>query len=173
MKMAEPLGTGPATDVSFDAFFRQEYLRLAALAAALCGDRESGRDLAQEAMVRTFADWKRVSQLERPGGWARRVVVNLAHDYARHLSVRRRRLPELASRIAGEGASDDVMVDAATWAAVSRLPERQRTAIALFYIGDRSIRDVAEDMGIGEGTVKTTLHEARTRLRRLLSEDAT
>jgi DNA-directed RNA polymerase specialized sigma24 family protein len=32
---------------------------------------------------------------------------------------------------------------------------------------------VAEDMGIGEGTVKTTLHEARTRLRRLLSEDAT
>ena len=171
--MVEHLGTGSDGDVSFDAFFRQEHRWLAALATALCGDRESGRDVAQEAMVRTFEDWERVSRLERPGGWARRVVVNLAHDHARRLAVRRRRLPEFASRIAGEGASDEVVHDAATWAAVSRLPQRQRTAIALFYIGDRSISDVAEEMGRGEGTVKATLHKARTRLRHLLSEDAT
>lgn len=59
------------------------------------------------------------------------------------------------------------------WAAVATLPERQRTAVALFYIGDRSISEVAEVMAVREGTVKTTLHKARSQLRRLLSEEAT
>ena len=165
----------PAADraLSFDAFFRAEHQRLAALATALCGDREAGRDVAQEALVRTYQEWDRVSQFERPGGWTRRVVVNLARDHGRHLAVRRRRLPELAHRIAGDRTADDAPLDAEMWAAVATLPERQRTAVALFYIGDRSISEVAEVMGVHGGTVKTTLHKARSQLRRLLLEEAT
>ncbi|MDW3216736.1 MAG: SigE family RNA polymerase sigma factor [Ilumatobacteraceae bacterium] len=159
--------------MSFDAFFRAEHQRLAALATALCGDRETGRDVAQEALTRAYQEWDRVGRLERPGGWTRRVVVNLVHDHGRHLGVRRRRLSELASRIAGDAAADEMSLDGEMWAAVASLPERQRTAVALFYIGDRSISDVAEEMGVHEGTVKTTLHKARKRLRRVLSEEAT
>jgi RNA polymerase sigma-70 factor (ECF subfamily) len=159
--------------LSFDAFFRAEHQRLAALATALCGDRETGRDVAQEALARTYREWDRVSRLERPGGWTRRVVVNLAHDHGRHLAVRQRRLSELANRIASDGPTDNAFLDAEMWAAVAMLPERQRTAVALFYIGDRSIGDVAEQMGVREGTVKTTLHKARERLRRVLSEEST
>jgi RNA polymerase sigma-70 factor (ECF subfamily) len=159
--------------VSFDAFFRAEHQRLAALATALCGDREVGRDVAQEALTRTYREWARVSQLERPGAWTRRVVVNLVRDHGRHVAVRRRRLPELASRIASDQAAADAPLDAEMWAAVALLPERQRIAVALFYIGDRSLSDVAETMGVHEGTVKTTLHKARRELRRLLSEETT
>ena len=159
--------------MSFDAFFRAEHQRLAALATALCGDREAGRDVAQEALTRTYREWDRVSQLERPGGWTRRVVVNLAHDHRRHLAVRRRRLPELANRIAGDSAVGEFPLDAEMWAAVAMLPERQRIAVALFYIGDRSVSDVAEAMGVHEGTVKTMLHRARERLRGVLSEEVT
>jgi RNA polymerase sigma-70 factor (ECF subfamily) len=173
MAMVDDAGTVSAGDMSFDAFFRAEHQRLAALATVLCGDRESGRDVAQEALTRTYREWDRVSRLERPGGWTRRVVVNLAHDHGRHLAVRRRRLPELANRIAGARAADEIPLDAETWAAVAMLPERQRTAVALFYIGDRSISDVADAMGVHEGTVKTALHKARGQLRRLLSEEAT
>lgn len=158
---------------SFDAFFREEHQRLAALATALCGDREAGSDVAQEALTRTYREWDRVSRLERPGGWARRVVVNLAHDHGRHLAVRRRRLSELAGGIAGDRTVDETPLDAEMWAAVAKLPQRQRTAVALFYIGDRSISDVAEAMGVGEGTVKNTLHKARRHLSRLLPEEAT
>ena len=171
--MVEDAGTVSAGGVSFDAFFRTEHRRLAALATVLCGDREAGRDVAQEALTRTFREWDRVSRLERPGGWTRRVVVNLAHDHGRHLAVRRRRLSELANRIASDSPADETPLDAEMWAAVAMLPERQRTAVALFYIGDRSISDVADAMGVHEGTVKTTLHKARGQLRRLLSEEAT
>ena len=171
--MVEDAATVSAGGMSFDAFFRTEHQRLAALATVLCGDREAGRDVAQEALTRTFREWDRVSQLDRPGGWTRRVVVNLSHDHGRHLEVRRRRLSELANRIAGDSAADETPLDAETWAAVAMLPERQRIAVALFYIGDRSISDVADAMGVHEGTVKTTLHKARSQLRRLLSEEAT
>jgi RNA polymerase sigma-70 factor (ECF subfamily) len=173
MELMEDARTVSGGGVSFDAFFRAEHQRLAALATALCGDRETGRDVAQEALARTYQEWDRVSRLERPGGWTRRVVVNLAHDHGRHLAVRRRRLSELASRIAGDGATEEASMDAELLAAVAMLPERQRTAVALFYIGDRSISDVAEAMGVHEGTVKTTLHKARQRLRGVLSEEAT
>jgi len=171
MQMVEDARTVPGGGISFDAFFRAEHQRLAALATALCGDRETGRDVAQEALTRTYQEWDRVSQLERPGGWTRRVVVNLAHDHGRHLAVRRRRLSELANRIAG--AEDEVSLDGEMWAAVAMLPERQRIAVALFYIGDRSVSDVAEAMGVHEGTVKTMLHKARERLRGVLSEEVT
>lgn len=173
MNVVEEALAAPDGGLSFDAFFRAEHQRLAALATALCGDREAGRDIAQEALTRAFREWDRVRQLERPGGWARRVVVNLAHDHGRHLAVRRRRLPELARRIAGVAEPDESLLDAEMWAAVALLPERQRTAVALFYIGDHSISDVAEAMAVHEGTVKTTLHKARKRLRRMLSKEAT
>lgn len=171
--MAEDTRTASGGGMSFDAFFRAEHQRLAALATVLCGDREAGRDIAQEALTRTYREWDRVSRLERPGAWSRRVVVNLSHDHRRHLAVRRRRVSVLATRTAGDGTADEAPLDAETWAAVAMLPERQRTVVALFYIGDRSISDVAEAMGVREGTVKTTLHKARNQLRRLLSEETT
>jgi RNA polymerase sigma-70 factor, ECF subfamily len=174
MKMVDDTRPAAESALPFDAFFRAEHQRLSALATALCGDREAGRDVAQEALVRTYREWDRVSQLERPGGWTQRVVVNLARDHGRHLAVRRRRLPELALRIAGDRTADDSpALDAEMWAAVAMLPDRQRTAVALFYIGDRTISEVAEVMGVHEGTVKTTLHKARSQLRRQLSEEAT
>jgi len=171
MAMAREAQIGSDGDRSFDAFFRAEHRRLAALATVLCGDRETGCDLAQEALVRAYKEWDKVGGLERPGAWTRRVVVNLARDHARHRTVQRRRLPELAGRQARLVAVDDAPHDAEFWAAVATLPDRQRTAVALFYVGDRSVGHVADEMGIAEGSVKTTLHQARKRLRRLLTED--
>lgn len=171
MSMAERMRTDSDGELSFDAFFRAEHRRLVALASVLCGDRETGRDLAQEALVRAYTNWDTVVRLERPGAWARRVVVNLARDHGRHRAVRRRRLPELARQTDLSHSAADAPYDAEFWAAVATLSDRQRTAVALFYVGDRSVSDVAAAMGIREGSVKTTLHQARKRLRHLLSED--
>jgi RNA polymerase sigma-70 factor (ECF subfamily) len=173
MAMVAGARTDSEDDDGFDAFFRLEHQRLVALGSVLCGDRETGRDVAQEALARTYKEWARVGRLERPGAWTRRVVGNLARDHARHRAVQRRRLPELARRTQAGAVVSDIGHDGEFWAAVATLPDRQRTAVALFYVGDRSISQVAEDMGVREGTVKTTLHQARIQLRELLSEDQT
>lgn len=169
--MVDEVCTDSDGDASFDAFFRAEHRRLVALAAVLCGDRETARDLAQEALVRTYRDWSAVAVLDRPGAWTRRVVVNLARDHTRHRVVQRRRLPELAGRAETTAQVVDPPFDSEFWAAVAALPERQRTAVALYYVGDRSVSTVAEEMGIREGSVKTTLHQARKSLRTLLVEE--
>ncbi len=158
--------------VGFDAFFRSEYPRLAALGAALCGNREDGCDVAQEALARAFNAWDDVGGFDRPGAWARRVVVNLARDHARHRRVRQRRLASLASEMGTRATRASLPFDGEFWTAVATLPDRQRTAVALFYVGDQSISQVADVMQVSEGSVKTTLHQARTRLRRLLQEES-
>ena len=171
MAMVEDAQTRSSGDGSFDAFFHCELPRLTALAAVLCGNRETGHDIAQEALMRTYSDWDRVAQLESPGGWSRRVVVNLARDHGRHRAVQRRRLPELAHQANLSPSAPDVPHDREFWVAVATLPDRQRTAVALFYIGDHSVSQVAHEMGIRVGSVKTMLHQARENLRHLLSED--
>lgn len=172
MAMGEEVTTREVGDAGFDAFFRSEHRPLAALGAVLCGEREAGRDLAQEALVRAYHRWDEVAHLERPGAWVRRVLVNLARDHARHRAVQRRRLPVLAARAARQAEVVDTPHDREFWEAVAALPERQRTAVALFYVGDRPLAEVADAMGVTEGTVKTTLHQARARLRELLTEDS-
>lgn len=169
--MGEDATTPRAGDAGFDAFFRAEHRQLAALGAVLCGEREVGRDLAQEALLRAYRRWDEVARLDRPGAWVRRVIVNLARDHARHRAVQRRRLPQLAARPETDAHVVDTPHDLEFWHAVATLPERQRTAVALFYVGDRPIAEVAETMGVTEGSVKTTLHQARSRLRELLRED--
>lgn len=170
MSMAEDLRTDSRAGRSFDAYFREEHQRLVALATVLCGDREVARDLAQEALIRTYIRWDVVAALERPGAWTRRVLVNLIRDHGRHGAVLRRRLPELARGAHRARVAVDAPFDSEFWAAVAPLSDRQPIAVALFYVGDQSVSHVAEVMEIREGSVKTTLHQARKRLRQLLSE---
>lgn len=158
----------PPVDVGFDGLYRREIASLRTLAAALTGSRELGADLAHEAMVRAFRDWDRVGKLERPGAWVRRVVLNLATD------VHRRRVRELRAieRLSvHETAAPAEPADDAFWRAVRALPEMQRHAAALFYVDDLSVDRIAEVLGVGSGTVKKALFQARGNLARTMGTD--
>lgn len=151
----------PSAD-SFDGFFRVEYPVLVALGVALTGDRELARDVAQEALLRAFRRWDQVARMDRPGAWCRQVALNLIRD-----RWRRRRSEQVAL---GRVQRDLRVVPPPPtpadefWRAVRELPERQREAIALYYVADRSVAEVAATMATAEGTVKGTLHDARRAL---------
>ncbi len=93
----------------------------------------------------------------------RLVALNLLADR------RRRLVSEARHPVPSAGAVEDGWYDAEFWSAVSALPERQRTAVALYYVLDRSVADVAASMGVRIGTVTRALHQARASLRELLS----
>jgi RNA polymerase sigma-70 factor (ECF subfamily) len=104
--------------------------------------------------------------MEIPGAWVRRVLINLLIDGRR----RERRNRSLLERLGPPGSVDPPAPrDVAWWDAVTSLPDQQRMVITLYYVDDRS---VAEVLNIAAGTVKATLSQARDRLRRLLSEEA-
>ncbi len=162
--MSAPVGTQ-----DYDAFFRFEYPKLVALATAMTGRYDVACELAQEALLRSYRSWARVSDLDIPGAWVRRVLVNLAIDALRS-DDRAARSCELVDRY--ETTSfDDPTVDG-WWLAVRALPDRQRAVVVLHYVEDRPVLDVARILGIAEGTVKATLAKARQTLARTLKREA-
>jgi RNA polymerase sigma-70 factor (ECF subfamily) len=164
----------PATDESsraFEDFYSEEYAAVVGLAYALSGSRSGAEDLAQEAFLAAHRNWQRIGRYDRPGAWVRRVVANLS------VSAFRRRLVEakaiarvaLGSVPALPELADD---DAEVWRMVRTLPRRQREVIALHYVDDMSVRDIARTLDMAEGTVKRHLHDGRVALaRRLESEE--
>ena len=152
---------------AFERFFLAEHPKLIAIALGWTGDREAAREAAQEALVRAHRDWVRVVTLDRPGAWARRVLINLLIDDRR----RARRDRDLTARLGAPGeVAAPVADDHRWWAAVRALPDRQRAAVTLHYLEDLPIADVAAILDIAPGTVKSTLSQARDNLRAALTE---
>jgi RNA polymerase sigma-70 factor (ECF subfamily) len=158
----------PPVDTGFDSLYRREISSLRTLAAALTGSREMGADLAHEAMLRTFRDWERVSTLDRPGAWVRKVVLNLATDAHRRRVRELRAMERLSARV---DAAPSEPADGAFWRAVRALPELQRHAAALFYVDDLSVDHIADVLGVAPGTVKKALFQARGNLARTLGDE--
>ena len=80
--------------------------------------------------------------MDKPGAWLRRVTINAAISW--HRSNRREQAAR--SRLQPSATSGAVEVESQQfWTAVRALPERQRAAIALYYLEDLSIADVARD----------------------------
>jgi RNA polymerase sigma-70 factor, ECF subfamily len=155
-------------DVEFDRLFRGEHPKLVALALVLTGHREAAADIAQEALVRAYRSWAAVGKMERPGAWARRVTINLATDWHRNRGREHRAFSRLDSNPTmsiADPESDQF------WRAVRELPERQRAAVALHYLEDLSVSDVARVLDIAEGTVKASLFKARATLSRSLAKE--
>lgn len=150
----------------FEAFYRAEYGAVVALIRVLTGNRWVAEDLAQEAFLRAHRDWDRVGRMESPEGWVRRVAINLSHSRFRRLRS------EAAVRLRmGAGAPRlDTLEPAADafWDEVRRLPRRQAQAIALRYLEDLPVGDIAAAMATAEGTVRALLHQGRQRLERQL-----
>ena len=154
---AEP-STGAA---NFETLYRQELAPLIALATTMTGNRDLGADLAHEALARAYRDWGTVGSLDRPGAWVRRVLINLTVDAHRRVV----RETQAVSRLDAHPIVALAEVSSETfWAAVRALPERQRAAVALFYIEDLGIAEIADILGIAPGTVKTSLFMARRSL---------
>lgn len=150
---------------AFEALYRRELKPLTMVAAALTGSPEVAAELANEALVRAWASWSSVGTLERPGAWLRRVVINLAIDSTRRSRREQRAVGRLAVPVQ---APPDEPPDARFWSAVRDLPERQRLTVVLRYVSDLSVHEIADVMGVADGTVKTALHMARHTLATVL-----
>jgi RNA polymerase sigma-70 factor, ECF subfamily len=164
-----PLATAAGAE-DFDAFYRRSYRPVLQLAYVLSGSWTIAEEVSQEAFLRAIG---RLDQLHNPDGWVRQVAVNLARSRLRRLGAEVRALGRLAARPVAPSADHEqlpVVLDR-FWSEVRALPRRQAQALALYYLEDRSVREVAALMGCREGTAKALLYQARHRLADRLAED--
>ncbi len=153
----------------FDAFFRREYAALVGLAIALTGDRVAAEDLAQDALVAAHRKWDELADYDDPGAWVRRVVANRSASTWRRRARELRAVTRFAYR-AVESVAPLEPADDKFWDAVRSLPTRQAQCVALLYVEDRSVSEIAEILGIAAATVRVHLHDARTTLAGRLGE---
>ena len=153
---------------TFEEFYAREFPAVVGLAFALSGSRTASEDLAQEAFLAAHRDWERVAGFDRPDLWVRRVVSNKSMSMFRRRYAEARALARLAATTLPQLSADD----AEFWAAVRSLPRRQAQVIALRYLEDRSVAEIAEILGTATGTVKKQLHDGRQNVvRRLRLEE--
>jgi RNA polymerase sigma-70 factor (ECF subfamily) len=153
---------------SFDDLFRREFVPITRTAYLIVGDWEVAREIAQDAFVQALRNWPKVQQLESPGGWARRVAIRDAVR-SRARDTRGRTLPVSA----GPASADTAALTLDVRTALLTLPPRQRAVIALYYLDDLPVGEIAALLGCSNGTVKTHLARGRHALAELLGEEAT
>lgn len=156
-RVASELPAVPAVE-GFEGFYAREYRAVLALALALTADRTQSEDLTQEAFLAAFADWERIQD---PTAWIRTVVSNKSMSWWRRQYAGKRAVNRL---VGPEPASADATEAESFWAEVRRLPRRQAQAIALFYLEDRPVTDIARVLGCSESTVRTHLMRGRETL---------
>jgi RNA polymerase sigma-70 factor, ECF subfamily len=173
--MESHAGTAAAVDASveassepltFDDFYRREHRQVLALAFVLTGNQWVAEDTAQDAFTAAFRRWRSIVAYESPGAWVRRVTCNRAASVLRRRVREAKALMRLAGRTQAYIELDEG--DEAFWEAVRRLPPRQAHAVALYYMEDYSVREIAEVLDCSEGTVKTHLSRARDAVARQL-----
>lgn len=157
--------SSPGTLPDYGDFYRRELPAMVALAAAVTGSNLGAEDIAQDALIRALKRWDHLSGYDKPGAWLRRVTINLA------LSNRKRATTELKAKL--RLASEPRLSPAPEfhqdiWGAVRRLPGKQRAAIALYYLEDRSVVEIADILDCAENTAKVHLHRGRKTLTDLL-----
>jgi len=152
----------------FIPFYEREYGGLVALAASLIRDRSMAEDIAQDALLAAYRRWPEVSALESPIGWTRRVVTY------KSVSQIRRRVAELraVARLSGSATDSAYESDTDFWRLVRSLPRRQAQVVALHYVSDMTVMDIATTLGCQEGSVKASLFKARKSLMKRLEAAA-
>lgn len=147
----------------FDTFYKRDYSSVVGLAYALSGSRWAAEELAQEAFLAAHRKWDVVGGYDQPGAWVRRVVSNLSTSFVRRRVAEARAMVKLAAR-KPEGLIPLGESDAEFWRSVRALPKRQAQVIALHYLEDLSVGEIAETLNLAQGTVKTHLHRGRMQL---------
>jgi RNA polymerase sigma-70 factor, ECF subfamily len=154
----------------FESTFHAHYGRLVRALTVVAGSPEAANDAVQEAFVKAHLRWRRVSQYDDPVGWIRRVAINKLKDEHRRTGRKNRAIERMGNEYR-ESTETEPVIDEMD-RLLAELPRQQRLCVALFYIEQLSIAEIAQTLDLSEGAVKFHLHRGRERLRGVLTEES-
>jgi RNA polymerase sigma-70 factor, ECF subfamily len=160
---------------AFEELYRVHAGRLFGLAYRMLGNRADAEDLLQEIFLSAHRKLDTFRGDAALGTWLYRLAMNQILDHVRSRAARAgqqtdglddtSRLPDAVSHRLADRAIDRIDLERA----IAELPEGCRAAFVLHDVEGLEHRDVAEVLGIAEGTSKSQVHKARLRLRQWLA----
>jgi len=149
-------------DRSLDAVFRREHPRLWRSLLAYTGDRDIASDAESEAFAQAL---RGRSRIDDPAAWIWRSAFRIAKGL-----MQKQRKVVLLDEMPDIGVSDSPVVE--ILAQLESLSEQQRAVVALRYVGELDVAQIAEALATSSGTVRVQLHRAHVSLRQTIQEDA-
>lgn len=166
---AELLARCRAGDVdAFEMLYRQHGGRIFALASRLAGSVDEGEDLLQEIFLQAYRKLDSFKGESALGTWLYRLAVNHCLDFVRSRQARNR---QVTDTLDDEGSFEPMAARETPLAridldrAIARLPQGCREAFVLHDVEGFDHKEVGRLLGIAEGTSKSQVFKARTKLR--------
>lgn len=172
------------TNLELEQFITEYGREIYSFCVSLCGSRQEADDLYQDTFLTALEKIDRIDIAGNIRSYLLSVAVRLWKNRRRKRAWRRRIAQEqelneqTADRITAEEMQDVSVLPeerileeerlTAVRRAVSRLPDRLRVPVLLYYMEERQIMEISEILRLPEGTVKSRLHQARKRLEREL-----
>src|SRR5690349_805360 len=160
---------------AFEELYRQHSGRLFSLAVRMLGNQADAEDLLQEIFLSAHRKLESFRGESALGTWLYRLATNHCLDYLRSRAARTNQLTDALDDEVGtfepgrRGLAEQAITKMDLERALAQLPDGCRAAFVLHDIEGLEHREVAEALGIAEGTSKSQVHKARLRLRTLLS----
>jgi RNA polymerase sigma-70 factor (sigma-E family) len=153
-------------DEAFMEFVRARSLSLRRTAYLLCGDWSSGDDLVQEALAKVYVAWPRIAATEAALSYTRTTMLRT------YLNEKRKWRREVNLAEVPEHPTDDqdTALTVTLSALLRELPTKQRAVLVLRFYQDLSVPQIADELGIPEGTVKSQLSRGLATMRVRLGE---
>lgn len=154
----------------FEEFYARTVARLTGQLFVMLGDLHEAQDVVQEAFVRAWSRRRQLDREGRPEAWIRTVAWRLAVSRWRGVrrtadAWRRSGVPPHAEAPGPESVALVEMLRA--------LPLKQRRTLALHYVCDLTVEQIAAETGLAPATVKTHLARGRTTLSHRLKDPRT
>jgi RNA polymerase sigma-70 factor (sigma-E family) len=149
----------------FDDWVAARGPALLKLAYALTGNRADAEDVVQDALSRALPRWSRISAVDDPDAYVRRMVINAHTSWWRKFRRRESPVPEVFGGSVRSGARDVEL-----WQACRALPEPMRTAVVLRFYEDMEYAAIAALTGVREGSVRSRVSRGLAILRAEVGE---
>ena len=151
-------------DADFREFVSSKGRSLLRSAYLLTGNLADAEDLVQSALAKTYQAWDRIQDRNALDGYVRRAMVNTHISWWRRRRVDEYPTDEIPDQPAADALGTSELHDTLQ-RAIDRLPQRMRAAVLLRYFEDMTEAEVADVLGVSQGTVKSTVSRAVAKLR--------
>ncbi|KHD87201.1 MAG: RNA polymerase sigma-E factor [Bdellovibrio sp. ArHS] len=148
---------------SFQHFYEAHAAKVRGLLFRLAGE-DPLKDLTQEAFMKAWEHRAKFREESTASTWIFRIAYNCAVDYLR----KNRKLDELPTIAVANSLESDLSNRQLVDLMLSSLSVENRAVVVLYYLEDQSIKEISEALSIPEGTVKSRLSQARSKMTELL-----
>lgn len=148
----------------FAGFVAESQARMVRLGLLLTSDRGRAEDLAQEGFAKAYASWRRIRGGD-PGAYVRRCIINANTDWWRRRTWREQPQSPFPDQPGHRDMARDIAARDMVLRALGRLTRRERMVLALRFYLDLTEFQIAHELGIAPGTVKSTVSRGLAKLR--------